>query len=78
MNPSACTDIRKIELLSVHTVTAMEELINGGVRPGLPFGGQCAADHSIAASPITGQSLVFGPDVKRERSESRSDAEGAR
>ena len=58
-------------------MTAMEELITVVQDPGLLFGGRRVADHSISASPMTGRSLVFGSDVKRERSESRSDAEGA-
>ncbi len=63
-----------MRLLSVQSVIAMEELINGGDEPASRSDGQCAVDHSISASPMTGRSLVFGPDVKRERSESRSDA----
>ena len=65
MNPNAFVDIRKMRLLSVQSVIAMEELIIGGARPASLFDGQCAVDHSISASPMTGQSLVFGPDVKR-------------
>ena len=77
MNLYAFTDLRKMQLLSVQSMIAVEELIIRQYEPASPSDGQRAVDHSISASPITGRSLVFGPDVKRERSESRSDAEGA-
>jgi hypothetical protein len=54
-----------------------EGVDHSAVRTASLFDGQRAVDHSISASPMTGRSLVSGSDVKRERSESRSDAEGA-
>jgi hypothetical protein len=77
MNLCACKDLSNIELLNVQTVTAVTVMINSAMRTSSLFDVRWPADHSIEASPIARRSLVSGSDVKRERSESRSDAEGA-